>query len=263
MKFCLFVAFYLACSSLYAANAIEKADSLFALRDKDFDVQHLLADTTDVNAAIEIYLSVLQNDTVRANRSEALWKLLQAYYFKGQFGTIDKKRKKEIYDKGLNIGEKYVNELPESVAIYSWLGITWARWAEVYGIFAAARKGVANKVKYYGEKALELDPNYLDAGAYRLLGMLHFSVPKIPFFLTWPSKELALSYLEKANEIAPDNLYNKMYLAEVLYDFDKRERAKELLLDIVQTKDIVHDLAIDSFIKKQARDFLETHYSNQ
>ncbi len=247
-------------SSLNAADVLVQADSLFNLRDKKFDVDRLIADTTHINAAMSLYSSVLQNDPDRSRRTEALWKLLQAYYFKGQFGTDDLKLKKKIYAEGLDIGEQYVNQLNESVEVYSWLGITWARWAEVYGIFAAARKGVANKVKFYGERALELDEEYLGAGAYRLLGMLNYSVPNIPFILTWPSKAVGLEYLEKAHAIAPNNLYNKMYLAEVLYDQKQHTRAKKLLNEIIETHEVVHDLAIDSFIKKQAGDFLEKHY---
>lgn len=261
MKFSLIcVVLLMSFNLLNAADPLAQADSLFNLRDTNFDVERLIADTTDVNAAMAIYTSVLRNDHDRARRTEALWKLLQAYYFKGQFGTENPNIKKKIYSEGLEIGENYVNELPESVAVYSWLGIMWARWAEVYGIFAAARRGVANKVKYYGEKALELDETFLDAGAYRLLGMLNYSVPKIPFILPWPSKQIALEYLEKAHKIAPHNLYNKMYLAEVLYDQKQQTRAKKLLNEIVDTHGIVHDLAIDSFIKKQARDFLAEHF---
>ncbi|MBN1479504.1 hypothetical protein JXA70_04460 [candidate division KSB1 bacterium] len=247
-------------SSSRGSSLLSQADSLFQLRDVNFDVEQLLADTTHINHAITIYHEVLENPSDEQQQSEAMWKLLQAFYFKGQFGTADKQRKREIYTHGIMIGEKYAEKLPESVQVYSWLGILWARWAEVYGVFAAARKGVANKVKYYGEKSLEMDPNYLDAGAYRLLGMLHFSVPRIPLILTWPSKKLALEYLEKANDIAPDNLYNKMYLAEVLHDDKQYDRAETLLHDIINTQGIVHDLAIDSFIKQQAREFLARHY---
>ena len=71
--------------SLNAADAISQADSLFSLRDKNFDIDRLIADTTDVNAAMSLYASVLKNDSDRSRRTEALWKLLQAYYFKGQF----------------------------------------------------------------------------------------------------------------------------------------------------------------------------------
>ncbi len=243
-----------------ATDILVKADSLFEYRDENFNIETLIADTTHINAAMTLYTAVLKNETDQSRRTEALWKLLQAFYFKGQFGTDDKKLKKKIYAEGLAIGEEYVNELNESVEVYSWLGIMWARWAEVYGLFAAARKGVAAKVKFYGERALELDENYLDAGAYRLLGMLNFSVPYIPVILTWPSKEVGLDYLEKANRMAPNNLYNKMYLAEVLHDRKQHARAKKLLNEIINTQGIVHDLAIDSFIKKQARDFLATYY---
>lgn len=246
--------------ALFSSSLLSQADSLFQLRDKNFNVDELRADTTYINHAIAIYKQVLEENPDEAERSEALWKLLQAFYFKGQFGTTDLQLKRKIYTQGITIGEKYMKNIPESVEVYSWLGIIWARWAEVYGVFAAARKGVANKVKYYGEKTLEMDAHYLDAGAYRLLGMLHFSVPRIPLILTWPSKKLALEYLEKANKIAPDNLYNKMYLAEVLHENKQHDRAEALLRDIITRHGIVHDLAIDSFIKQQAREFLAKHY---
>lgn len=260
MRFPYFLLLFLMSASAFASTSMANADSLFQLRDKNFNVQQLLADSTHVNAAIQQYHQILQTSQDDKCRSEALWKLLQAYYFKGQFCTLDKQLKKNIYDQGLQIGEKYVSQVPQDVAVYSWMGIIWARWAEVFGLIPAARKGVANKVKFYGEQTLEMDPNYLDAGAYRLLGMLNFSVPKIPFILPWPSKEQGLAYLEKANSIAPDNLYNKMYLAEVLYETGEKSRAESLLLDITTQKEIVHDLAIDSFIKHQAKEFLEKHY---
>jgi tetratricopeptide (TPR) repeat protein len=247
-------------TSLCALEEMAKADSLFELRDRELDTERLIADTTAIDQAIVGYRNILEKSLNRDEKEEALWKLLQAFYYKGQFGTDDKKQKKEIYSRGIKIGETYEQEFSESVEVNTWLGILWARWAEVYGIFAAARKGVAKKVKQYGEKAVELDDRYLDAGGYRLLGMLHFSVPKIPLLLTWPSKDLALEYLEKAYEIAPQNLYNKMYLTEVLYSANQKERAKTLLLEIIDAKSLVHDRAIDLFIKKQAQEFLDKHY---
>jgi len=260
MRIACFLLLCLLSANAFGSTTMATADSLFQLRDKNFNVQRLLADSTHVNAAIQQYHHILKTSQDDECRSEALWKLLQAFYFKGQFCTPDKQLKKKIYDRGLQIGEKYVSQVPQDVAVYSWMGIIWARWAEVFGLLQAARKGVANKVKYYGEQTLAMDPNYLDAGAYRLLGMLNFSVPKIPFILPWPSKEQGLVYLEKANKIAPNNLYNKMYLAEVLYETGKKSRARSLLIDITEQKEIIHDLAIDSFIKHQAKEFLEKHY---
>jgi tetratricopeptide (TPR) repeat protein len=245
---------------LLAEDRISEADSLFALRNEDFDVERLLADTTYVNQAIRIYRDVLDSTADSLKKGEALWKLLQSYYFKGQFGTVDEDIKQEIYDEGIDIGETYITEIPESVEAYMWLGINWARWAEVSGVLSAAMKGVAGKVKEYAEKTIALDEDYLDAGGYRLLGMLHLSVPHIPLFLTWPSNEEGVLNLEKAYNIAPRNLYNKMYLAMALHTEDQIERSKSLLLEIINTKEIIHDLAIDSFIKKEAENYLTNEF---
>lgn len=245
---------------LGASESMHKADSLFQLRNKDFDTGRLIANTANVSQAIAVYKTILESNCLADEQEQAFWKLMQAYYFKGQFGSHDKNVKKAIYSEGIETGEKYIGRFNDSVECTCWLGIIWARWAEVYGTLAAARKGVAKKVKYYGEKTVALDDRYLDAGGYRLLGMLHFSVPKIPIFLTWPSKDLAFEYLEKAYSLAPNNLYNKMYLAEVLYSQSKKQSAKTLLLEIVNTNSIVHDLAIDSYIKAQAKTFLKEHY---
>ena len=61
--------------------------------------------------------------------------------------------------------------------------------------------------------------------------------------------------LEKANAIAPRNLYNELYLAEVLLDQGEVERATVLLQDIIHADDIRHDIAIDAYLKNQARKY--------
>jgi hypothetical protein len=252
--------FLIATYPLFASDSIAEADSFFAHRNENFNVQQLLADTSYINKAIIIYKKILISNADSLERGEAFWKLLQSYYFKGQFGTDDDDLKQEIYDEGIEIGEMYIDKLPESVAAYLWLGINWARWAEVSGIVAAAFKGVAGKVKYYAEKTIELDEYYLDAGGYRLLGMLHLSVPNIPLVLTWPSDEEGVLNLEKAYKIAPKNLYNKMYLALALHSNDQEERSKSLLLEVINTQEIVHDLAIDSFVKNEAQKYLNENF---
>ena len=90
--------------------------------------------------------------------------------------------------------------------------------------------------------------------------MLHISVPYVPFILTWPSNEEGLAILEKAYKIAPNNLYNKMYLSIALHKEGQPEKSKALLLDIINTKGIVHDLAIDLYIKKEAEKYLAEEF---
>lgn len=245
---------------LSANDRLAKADSLFSLRNINFDTKRLLAETVYVDQAIKIYKYVLVNTTDSHEKAEALWKLLRSYFFKGQFGSNDEDIKQAIYNEGIEIGETYITKIPETVEAYMWLAINWARWAELSGILSAAMNDVAGKVKQYAEKAITLDDYYLDAGGYRILGMLHLSVPYVPFILPWPSNEEGLKNLEKAYKIAPNNLYNKMYLAMALHTEGQTEKSKSLLLEIINTKGIVHDLAIDLFIKKEAENYLSNEF---
>ena len=247
-------------SILAAEENLLKADSLFELRNNGFCEEYPFANADAIRQAAFYYQKALLEAESDSLKHEAVWKNLQALYFLGKYATQDKGKKKEIFSQAIKFGEKYENEFPESAEIANWMGVLWSRWAENHGIFSAARKGVAGKIKNYAEKAIRLDENYLDAGGYRLLGMVYFKAPKIPLFLTWPSKEKALQYLEKAFSIAPGSLFNKLYLAEVLHESGQHDRAKKLLTEIIGEEKIVHDIAVDYYIKQEAKNYLVKHY---
>lgn len=247
-------------SYLFGIGELAKADSLFSRRNKRFDKEKMLADSFVVNEAINSYQKVIKQSNNSKDKLEAVWKLMQAYYFKGNFTVTSKNLKKKNFSKGIKIGETYIDVFPQSPEIYCWLGILWGYWAEIHSKLSAVRKGVPNKIKTCAEKTIELDEFYLEGGGYRMLGMVHFKVPKIPLFLNWPSKKKSLTCLEKAYKIGPDNLLNKYYLAEVLLDQNQKDHALKLLLDIIQTEQIKHGLAIDTWIKNQAKSLLQKHY---
>ncbi len=247
----LFLAFPLA-----AATPLSRADSLFEQRNKNFNKEKILADSSTINKAIHWYRQAV-NENSGEQKYEAVWKLLRAFYFKATFTTDDKEYRQRLYHRAIDFGEKVVDEYPKGVELHCWLGILWGYLGEVQGLLTSARQGVAGKVKYHAEKTIELDADYLDAGGYRMLGLLHRKVPKIPLVLTWPSKKKALSYLERAYKMAPDNLFNKLYLAQALAEQDQQERSKRLLKEIVETEDVAHGLAADTMIKHQAKKLLE------
>ncbi len=240
-----------------AENLITKADSLFESRNAIFNSAELLADSANVDEAISLYQNEFDTNPDSSKKQEALWKLLRAYYFKGNYTTKDNKDKKKFFTKGVKLGEKYLHEFPESAEIHCWLGILWGYLGEVHSNLTAARKGVPGKVKYYAERTIALDEICLDGGGYRMLGRLYFKVPKIPIFMNWPSKKKALEYLEKAHKIAPENMLNKLYLAEALLAKNQKERAQELLQEILDTEDLVHGLAVDTWIKNEAKELMQ------
>ena len=248
------IAFFAPC--LMSQSLIQQADSLYELRGENFNAETLIADSTNINAAIVLYKKVLETATA-AEKEEATWKLMRAYYFKGKYTTDDSELKKKIYDLGKNLGKPALKEFPESVGINLFSAIVWGVWGEEYGIFKAARKGVAGKIKDRCEKVVEVDPNFDEAGGYRVLGRVYFKAPKIPFILGWPSKEKAVGFLEKSLEIAPKNLYTRQYLAEALHSQKQKERAIKIMKEILSETDTIEGIAEDAAIKNDVKAILK------
>ncbi len=243
----------------FSRHAITQADSIFELRSVIFDTTSLLADTAHINQAMLLYKNIIDTTEDKNIKHEASWKYLQCIFFKGLFGTHEIDLRKGIYSDGLRFAEINGIDDYDTAPVHCWLGILWGYWGEMNGSFASARAGVPGKVRDHAERAVELDSTYLDAGGFRMLGRLHHKVPNIPLLLGWPSKKKAEHYLWKAHKMYPENLFNKLYLAELLLDRNQKSIAIQLLLEIVSEKEIVKGIASDTWIKHKARRILEEH----
>jgi tetratricopeptide (TPR) repeat protein len=238
--------------NLSAQNLLQEADSLYDNRGEVFHQDKLIADDTNINKAIELYKKVIETAS-SAEKEETTWKLMRAYYFKGKYTTDDKETKKKIYDLGKELGKTGLEEFPESVGVNLFSAILWGVWGEEYGVFKAAKEGVAGKIKDLCEKVIELDPNFDQAGGYRVLGRVYFKAPKIPLILGWPSKKKAVEYLEKSYEIAPQNLNTRQFLAEALYSQNQKERAIQMMKDILAETETIEGIAEDAVIKSEVK----------
>ena len=256
-SFALLVVFVLFFSlNLLAQGLMEKADEYWDKRGENFDTAKLLADSAQINQAIELYKQILTNAKGQ-EKEEATWKLIRAYYFKGKYCTTDKEMKKKIYDLGKDIGENALKEFPNSAGINLFTAIVWGVWGEEYGILAAARKGVAGKIKELCEKSIKADSKFDGAGGYRVLGRVYFKAPKIWPILRWPSKEKAVEILEKGYKLAPENLTTKQFLAEALYSQGKKVRAKKLMNEILNATGVHEGVAEDAVLKNEVRNTLK------
>ncbi|MBN1350767.1 hypothetical protein JXJ21_15220 [candidate division KSB1 bacterium] len=235
---------------LLGKNLIAEADSIYELRGENFNKQTLLADVTNIDEVIALCQKAIQTST-GAEKEDATWKLMRAYYFKGRYTTHDSEQKKKIYDLGKEVGEKGLEEFPESAGIHLFMAIIWGVWGEEYGIFKAAKEGVAKKIRAHCEKTIELDEMFDEAGGYRVYGRLHFKAPKIPFILGWPSNDEAIKLLEKGHELAPRNLVTRQFLAEALEKDKQKERAIKLMKEILATKEIVEGVVEDTVLKDE------------
>lgn len=179
------------------------------------------ADPEPINRAIDHLTEAWQT-----NPSETAARyLLRAYYVKGTYVPLDQAEKESVFATGKKLGETMIDSYPESVPVLFGYTINLGRWAEVYGMFAAAREGVAGRIRELCRRMIELNPEYAGGGPHRVLGLLHHDAPYIPFLLTWPSDQKALANLEKAHAIAPNDPANVYHYARMLHAVGKTDRA--------------------------------------
>lgn len=212
-----------------------------------------------IEKSIDYFQSALEIDP---DNREARWMLLRALYFKGEYVCEEKDEKLAIFEEGIEVADSGRAQLlsavgyrgdekaltaaqiaaaletePEAAEIYFWSAAHWGLWGRYRGKIAAARQGVATRVRDYAEVASLLDESLEEAGGHRILGRLHAEAPRLPFFTGWVDHDEAIRQLERAAEIDPDALLTKLFLAEALLDYrpKRRPEAIELLETVAQS----------------------------
>ncbi len=190
---------------------------------------------------------------------EASVRLMVALWFQGEYASSGDEEKQMVFARGREVGERAFDRLaapaggrerldamtpaeaaralaaePQAKPLLYWSAVHWGFWGEAFGRFAAARQGVAGKVRWRGETLALLDAAYERAGAARILGRLHARAPRIPFVTGWVDHDFSLVELEIAVAVAPEDTFNCLYLAEALAQFRPREheRLRALLEDL-------------------------------
>ncbi len=200
--------------------------------------------------AIELYEAAL---SATPDNLELRWKLMRAIHYQGDYVLTTRDARLPLYERGRDIGEESLDRLaaehggrevfdrlapavvasrladhPQATATYFWTCVHWGLWGRERGKLAAAREGVAHKVRDYAEVVAGLNENYEAAGAHRILGRLHFEAPRVPFITGWVDKKKVRPHLERAVEIAPEHPLNQLYLAEAVYDDGAIHRPKAI-----------------------------------
>jgi tetratricopeptide (TPR) repeat protein len=180
-------------------------------------------------------------------------KLLAALYHQGEHVAEGVEARRDTFDRGRVAAEAALDRLaqrlggravydelspgeraerlagvPEAAGIHFWAAVHWGLWGDAFGRFAAARQGVAGKIRDYAETALALDEGYERGGPHRVLGRLHALAPRIPFLTGWIDRDRAIRELERAVELGPDEPLNRLYLAEALLEHRPAARAEAL-----------------------------------
>ncbi|MFQ5528425.1 MAG: hypothetical protein ACE5GX_19500 [Thermoanaerobaculia bacterium] len=174
-------------------------------------------------------------------------KLLRALFYLGDYVLSKPEAKLPVFERGRILADEGITQLlagtafdrrsgkrfddlvrhldaePGAAAIYYWAAVHWGLWGRYKGKIAAARQGVAGKVRDYATIVIALDPGYEDGGGHRMLGRLHAEAPRLPFITGWVNRKTAISELEKARTMSGDALTG-LYFAEALLEYDSSRR---------------------------------------
>lgn len=215
------------------------------------------------------------------NSLELQWKLLRALHFQGDFALEDGDQSLAHYEHARAIADEARQQLaiqvgkpladmeppeiagvlagvPEAAPVYLYSAILWGRWGENTGKMKAARQGVAGKLRDFAEVVILIDERWDSAGGHRFLGRIHTEAPKIPFVTGWIDRRLAVSELEQAVTLAPDEPNNLLFLADALLRFqsERRGEALDLLADILSRPPRPGHLVEDRAARADARELL-------
>lgn len=186
----------------------------------------LKVDSTNINLAIEHFKKALSDSE---NKEETYDYLMLCYYYKAAFVVKTKADQKKFYLKGKTLGDEAITMYPKNKGILLWYIANYSKYGEAQGIVTSAKNGLADKIKVLTENLLNLDPRFSDGAPHRIMGVLHYKVPYIPLFLTWPSKKEAEKHLKKAIALNPKAIANLYYYAEFLVEEKRKAEAKIVL----------------------------------
>lgn len=218
---------------------------------------------TALPGPIDAVIATCRKGIVEAPGSIDLrWRLMRAFYFKGEYAVFDVASKRAIFDEGKVAGEEaltlirkdagvrtgkplekaspvelvpFVTGRPDVVAAFYWASVDWGKWAIVFGKTAAVKKGAAAKIRDYATSVILLDSQLEGGGGYRVLGRLHHQTPSVPFLTGWASREEALRNLRLAIKTLPGDFINRLYLAEAMWDYEaaRRDEARKALETLI------------------------------
>ncbi|NIT56998.1 MAG: hypothetical protein GWN00_12410 [Aliifodinibius sp.] len=236
-------------------STFDRAKKYYLQRDVNAD--SFKADPTNINRAIDLFKAALDQN-IKPEESASY--LLRSYYFKGMFTGLSEDEQKQVYDKGRNLGEKMMERYPDSIPIKFWYAANIGRWADVHGFLKAATNGISKKLRRVCKEIIKEDPQYQDGGGYRILAQVHFYSPNIPIVMGWPSKDKAFELVQKALEIAPENLTNKMLYANILLELGRDKEAKKQLYEIRRMSPRASHTVEDRYVQYRSQKLFEEHF---
>ena len=205
--------------------------------------------------AVRESVMVLSGARGGSNLYEVQWRLARAMFFLGQQAESPGE-KRQLHSSAADAGARAVTLNPERVEGHFWAGVNLALYAEC----ARAPRGIRAVLRARSElnRAIDIAEGYHGAGPLRVLARLEHKAPR----LLGGDRKQSRAHFDRAIAIARNSV-TLLYAAELALDEDERERAADLLEEIIASPgepEWEFETARDRQI---ARSLLDRIYSSQ
>ena len=193
---------------------VSRTDELYRLR----------ATPDAVKESVSLLAGVVEGST----RFELQWRLARALFFLGQEAS-GAGAKRQLHSAGVGAGERAVALNRERVEGHFWLGVNLALFAESAGGIKAILALIGARAEL--KRAAGIAESYHGAGPLRVLARIAHKAPR----LLGGSPKRSRQFFDRALQIAPLNSVTLIYAAEQAIDCSDRDRAVNLLGQIIDS----------------------------
>jgi tetratricopeptide (TPR) repeat protein len=190
---------------------------LIATREEDFPYNLL-----------EAQKRLLQRLDTDENDGEALTLLAEVQYWLGML-SVDDSEKDSLLADGIAYGRRAAGVLSRSVAANFW----YANCMIEHGRMRGPKDSLSclGPIEEHGNRALELDEAWFDAAPLSMMGRYYCTAPPSP--LGPGDKKKGLELAKRAVDLAPDQLRNRVILADAYLSTRYFEQARTLLKEVL------------------------------
>ena len=221
----------------------------------------LTAEDTNILKAIDIFESLKEAYSVSTDQDLQVGiYLTKSYYFLAQYIADSQEDKKLYFQLAKTLSNQYIHKYNDSVELIYWNLATISNWAKLVGVRRITKLGAADE---YREKAVDvivLDSQYEEGGGYFLLGAVYFTAPYIPLIISWPDNHKAVRYFRKAVETGRPTPLQMLYLAKALIKINDNNKAKDILIKIIDTTPNDSNYIEDSHYIHEAKNILNDNF---
>jgi len=183
-------------------------------------------------------------------------KLAHAYYYKGHFSPEGTPERERFFEQGMTHGKEAVTLNPRAVYGNYWYAANMGSWGLCRGVMASLKS--IDPMHKAMVVVLEENEQFYFAGPHRVLGRLYHQAPGWPISIG--NKNKAAKHLERAVQLAPSFMHNRLYLSEFYLDSGPKKKAREHLEWMINTPLHPDHQKEDGEYKEQAQQLMRRHF---